>query len=78
MASRTAVKIDIAVFQNRVTGEFFEDDDVEVTRDGYDVNWEYNGNKVMHTCSLVEALNNLRQENINLRARLEKLEQRDE
>ena len=74
MASRTAVKIDIAVFQNRVTGEFFEDDDVEVTRDGYDDNWDPTS-PVMRTCSLVEALNNLRQENLDLRARLEKLEQ---
>jgi hypothetical protein len=73
MASKTAVRIDISVYKNTYTGEFAEDDSLEVIEDGFD----HLGNerpRRMVELTLVQALNELREENLRLAERIAELE----
>ena len=66
MASRTAVRIDISVYKNTRTGEFAEDDSLEVIEDGFDHLGNERPRRIVEL-TLVQALNELHRENEELR-----------
>jgi hypothetical protein len=72
MSSKTAVQIEITVYQHKVTGEFFEDDDLVVVEDGYNDCGEEVPRMIVE-CSLVDALNSLHRKNIELQRRLDNM-----
>jgi hypothetical protein len=59
--------IDVSVYRHIASGEFFEANAMEVIGDGFD------GPRMMVTLTLVEALNELHEENKALRDKLNEL-----